>query len=238
MINAQPNRSAQVAEQIYELRITLCDTKPPIWRRVAVPADITLGQLHDVIQIAMGWANSHLHLFIQYRPATKQAANDLALASAKHEFDCDADARFRRQTFGPTGYDLDAENENKAILDDVLPDVKSKLDYIYDLGDGWEHSVEVQKIYEAEPNVAYPKCLAGKKACPPEDCGGVWGYCEMLEALPDSEHERHEELVEWIGAFDPDAFDPDEVNQMLTEWFTAQPRRRGRKSTERADDST
>lgn len=99
------------------------------------------------------------------------------------------------------------------------PKVKSKLIYEYDFGDGWEHTIEVQKIYEPEPGVKYPVCLAGKKACPPEDCGGIWGYYDLLNAIADPKHEMHAEMVEWLGdSFNPDAFDLDEVNTVLAQW--------------------
>lgn len=145
---------------IYHIRVTLRDTRPPIWRRVAVPADISLGQLHEVIQIAMGWTDSHLHQFIL------------------------EDKSLRR---GP---------ETIARLTD----------------EG-----------EPESGVEYPVCLTGRRACPPEDCGGVFGYEHLLEVAADPEHEDREEMEEWIDQeWKPAAFDLDEVNAALAEWRRAQ----------------
>jgi hypothetical protein len=115
--------------------------------------------------------------------------------------------------------ELDGEDEDAVTLAEVCPKAKSKLTYEYDFGDGWEHTLAVQKIVEAEKGAEHPLCLAGKGACPPEDCGGVWGYYDLLDALANPRHERHEELLEWLGGpFDPEAFDLDEVNRMLADW--------------------
>jgi hypothetical protein len=186
-----------MADTIYHLRITLRGSKPAIWRRVAVPLDITLGQLHEVVQIAMGWTDSHLHQFVLrgervFMPMTTP--------------------------FGePT--EMEGEDEDAVTLDEVCPKIKGKLIYEYDFGDGWEHIIEVQKIEAPKAGVEYPVCLSGKKACPPEDCGGIYGYCHMLEVIADPEHEEHDDLAEWLDDdFDPDAFDIDEVNAMLAEW--------------------
>jgi Plasmid pRiA4b ORF-3-like protein len=182
-----------VPQKIYQLKVTLIDTKPPIWRRLLVPAELTLAQLHDVLQDAMGWEECHLHEF-----------------------------RIGRQRFGVpdpddrlTGGDAPMD-ERKARLFDVLGKVGAKADYTYDFGDGWEHRIAVKKVLPPEPGIPYPVCTAGKLHGPPEDCGGVGGYYDFLEAIRDPEHERHEELLEWVGdAFDPEAFSIDEVNRRL-----------------------
>ena len=110
----------------------------------------------------------------------------------------------------------EAEDERKARLCDLAPAVKSKFIYEYDFGDGWEHVIQVAKIGRPADGVDYPVCLKGQLACPPEDCGGIWGYYEMLEALKDPKHEQHDELLEWIGGqFDPERFDLEEVNAEL-----------------------
>jgi hypothetical protein len=211
---------------IYQLRITLRDSKPPIWRRVAVPSDITLGQLHEVIQIAMGWTNSHLHQFmLQDKSLINRDPGVIARLSDEGRYD-DIFAATRGirvfvakvTPFGdPT--EMEGEDEDAVTLAEVCPKVKSRLTYEYDFGDGWEHTIEVQKIEESKPGVEYPVCLAGKLACPPEDCGGIDGYYHMLDAVSDSDHEEHDDLVEWLGNdFDPEAFDIDEVNDVLTQW--------------------
>lgn len=215
-----------MSRSTYILRITLCDAKPPIWRRLAAPSDITLGQLHDLIQTAMGWTNSHLHQFIlkEKTLAKKSPALMAQLASKECWEDILTAARGVRiftsltTPFGdPT--DMDGEDENAVTLGEVCPQVKSKLIYEYDFGDGWEHVIEVQKIVPASAKDDLPKCLAGKRACPPEDCGGVWGYSHLLEVIADPKHEEHDDLIEWLNDdFDPEALDIDEVNEMLAEW--------------------
>jgi len=216
---------------VYEIRITLKGTKPPIWRRVSVPAGITLGQMHDVIQIVMGWTDSHLHHFILRDKSLKPSKDEMAkaaLSMLRGDDDAGEDvfSRMRGEKYfvpkrTPFGDDteLDGQDEDAVTLAEVCPKAKSKLTYEYDFGDSWEHVIEVQKIVKAEEGVDYPVCLAGAGACPPEDCGGLWGYYDMLDALADPKHERHEELTEWLdGPFDPEAFDMDEVNKMLVEW--------------------
>jgi len=216
---------------VYQIRITLKDTKPAVWRRVTVPSDITLGQLHEVIQIVMGWTESHLHQFVLRDKSLKPTKDEMAKAlrsmlegdddGAEDVFSRMRGERYfvpKRTPFGDDT-EMDGKDEDAITLAEVCPKPKSKLIYEYDFGDGWEHAVEVQKIVEAEKGVECPVCLAGKRACPPEDCGGVWGYGDMLDALADPKHERHEELLEWLGGpFDPEAFDLDEVNRILTEW--------------------
>jgi hypothetical protein len=240
--------------EILHLRITLKGSKPPIWRRVAVASDITLGQLHEVIQIVMGWTDSHLHHFILRGKGLKPRLRELpkSTGQSKREEIILPDGRrgivltnipapnspeatpakpiapiptCRDRYFvtkvTPWGNDteMEGEDENAVTLGKVCPKVKSKLIYEYDFGDGWEHVIEVQKIVEPETGVEYPVCLAGKKACPPEDCGGVWGYYELLATIADPDHEEHEEMLEWLGeGSDPDAFDLEEVNAMLAEW--------------------
>jgi hypothetical protein len=211
---------------IYTLRITLRDSKPPIWRRVAVPSDITLGELHEVIQIAMGWTNSHLHQFVLRDKALKPTRDEIRQAIEADNWSDELMGRMRGERvftmlitpFGdPT--EMEGEDEDTVTLGEVCPKVKSKLTYEYDFGDGWEHTIEVQKIEEPKSGVEYPVCLAGKLACPPEDCGGIYGYYHMLDVVADVDHEEHDDLVEWLGDdFDPEAFDIDEVNDILAEW--------------------
>ena len=209
---------------IYEIRITLNGSKPPIWRKVAVPSDITLGELHEVIQIVMGWDDDHLHQFILRDKGLKPSPREIAKRLQSGAWDDAFFSRVRGErvfvpTTDPMGEPMEAmdgEDEDAVTLAELCPKVKSKLVYEYDFGDDWDHTLEVQKIAEAEPGAKYPICLNGKGACPPEDCGGIWGYYDMLEAVADPKHERHEELLEWLGdSFDPDAFDLEEVNAVL-----------------------
>lgn len=174
---------------IYQLKITLRDSRPPIWRRVLVPGGFSLRKLHQVVQIAMGWTDSHLHQF---------AVGGINYGEP-HPDD-----------------EMEMNDERRFTLDQVAPREKSKFTYEYDFGDGWDHEILVEKILPPEPGVKYPLCVKGKRACPPEDVGGVWGYDTFLKAIRDPDHEEHDSYLEWIGGeFDPEAFDLDEINQEL-----------------------
>lgn len=201
--------------QIYELKITLRNSKPPIWRRIAVAADICLSDLHRVIQVVMGWDDCHLHQFVVPNTQPKPTREELA--------SLDWQARYERLTIRRDRCWSDlrmevegAEDEKKMRLCELAPAVKSKFIYEYDFGDGWNHQIEVVKIGPLVEGVKYPACLDGKFACPPEDCGGIWGYYEMLEVIKNPKHERYEELSDWLGEnFDPERFDLDEINKIL-----------------------
>ena len=174
---------------VYQLKVTLKDSKPPIWRRIQVTSNISLAKLHQILQTVMGWTDSHLHQFV---------AGQTYYGTPAPEFD------------------FEVKDERRVKLSQVAPDVKKKIVYEYDFGDSWEHEIVVEKVLEPEPRVHYPICLAGKRACPPEDCGGVWGYETFLEAIRDPRHPEHEEMLEWIGgSFDPEEFDLEAINQDL-----------------------
>jgi hypothetical protein len=226
-----------VSELVHQLRITLRDTKPPIWRRVVTPASTTLGQLHEIIQIVMGWTDCHLHHFVLRDRSLRPGPEEIRQAMEADHWPTELADRMRGERYfvpraTPFGdaTELDGEDEDAVTLAQVCPQVKSKLSYEYDFGDGWEHTIEVQKIEEAREGVEYPVCLAGKLACPPEDCGGVHGYYQMLEVAADPSHEDHEDVVEWLGDdFDPEAFDFDAVNDVLAQWRRAQKKQRKKK---------
>ena len=182
-----PPRAASGATS-HVLRIDLQEVRPPIWRRVRVPSAITLAELHDVVQIAMGWTDSHLHRFV---------------------------VGGERYTIDPVERELDALDSSKVTLAEVAPRPKAVLGYEYDFGDDWKHRVLVEDVVPSgdEPG---PTCVAGKRACPPEDCGGPWGYAELLVILADERHPDHEERLEWAGGpIDPEAFDLDGVDAEL-----------------------
>lgn len=178
------------AEKALRLKVTLKYIKPPIWRRFDLPDNYNLGLLHDVIQIVMGWGDCHLHAFrIGERHYASMTANDM----------------------------VEMENEAVVILRDVFKRPKQKFSYEYDFGDGWEHEFLLEEIRPIDPKVIYPVCVAGSRACPPEDCGGVSGYYEILEALRHRKTEEQKELLEWLGkGYDPECFDLDAVNRRLT----------------------
>ena len=175
--------------KVYQLKVTLQDTAPPIWRRLLVQSDITLLQLHDTLQIAMGWKDSHLHQFV---------AGD------------------KRYALPDDDFDLPALDERAARLAKILTKPKDKLIYEYDFGDGWLHTVVLEMILESEPGARYPWLVTGRRACPPEDCGGTGGYHNLVEVLRNPTHPERQEILDWIGEpFDPQAFDPEETNLIL-----------------------
>lgn len=184
-----PTRRSAANAPIYQIKVTLENSRPPIWRRLLVHSDITLAGLHCIIQAAMGWEGYHLHQFIVGGAYFGEPSPD----------------------YGP-----DMRDERRARLSQAAPRAGSKFRYEYDLGDGWLHQVLVEKILPPEPGQQVPVCLKGKRACPPEDVGGVWGYGGFVEAIQDADHPEHEDLVEWIGGeFDAEAFDLEEVNAAL-----------------------
>ncbi len=221
-------------EQVYELRITLLRSKPPIWRKVAVTDDMTLGGLHRLIQIVMGWEDDHLHHFVtKGKPVklTDEEAMQLILQGRMNDLRAQRGERCYTGC-APDGSDTDmeGEDENGVTLADIFSTPDTKLTYEYDFGDSWQHSIELKKTYPPKEGVAYPVCLEGKMACPPEDCGGVWGYYEKLASLADPTDEYHEDAKEWFGEdFDPEALDLDRINAALTYWRKAQSKSKRRR---------
>lgn len=185
-----PARRATKGGSVFQLKVTLLDTKPPIWRRVLVDGSSTLDHLHEVIQAAFGWWNYHLHEF-----------------------------EIGRNRYGIPEPDEDwgepPPDERRTHLD-AIADEGSSFRYTYDFGDGWEHRVVVEKVLPPTADTAIPACIDGRRACPPEDCGGTWGYRELLEILADPTHPEHGERREWLGRpFGPEAFDPAEFEDNL-----------------------
>jgi hypothetical protein len=177
---------------IYQLKVTLKGTKPPIWRRVQVTGDTKLSRLHEILQAAMGWENYHLHEFRMGREGR--------IGIRDPEWDAPGEVM----------------DERRVALSSVAPEARDKFTYAYDFGDDWEHTVLVEKILAPAPNTVVPSCIAGKRACPPEDCGGVWGYAELLNILADPEDPEREERLEWLGGeWDAEAFDLEDVNRRL-----------------------
>jgi len=169
----------------FRLKVMLRGVRPPVWRRLVVPASMTLAELHSVLQTAMGWSGGHLHAFDV----------DGVLYGDVEDVD------------GPVG------NELRVRLSSVACAV-SRFRYEYDFGDGWEHDVVIEKALTT--SVRSPLCVAGRRACPPEDCGGRWGYGHLLEVLADPADEEHAALAEWVGGvFDPEEFDVDATSDLL-----------------------
>jgi len=182
---------APITLPLYELKITLRGSKPAIWRRVQVPGSINLNRLHDVFQVVMGWTDSHLHQFVD--PPIVYAV--------------------------PSDDDYPGEerlDERRFRLADVARHEKASFIYEYDFGDGWEHEVVVEKVLAANSEKKCVVCLGGKNARPPEDCGGIFGYYNLLKAISDPKHPEHQQLLDWLGGpFDPSHFDLQETNAML-----------------------
>jgi hypothetical protein len=191
-----PQPGGRSRSGLCQLKIALKGSKPGIWRRVLVRGNMRLDRLHHVIQIAMGWTNSHLHQFI-----TGTRADCMYYG----EPEPDVPPMFRKVL-----------NEKRYVLADLAPVAKQKLIYEYDFGDGWEHEIVVEKILPPEPTFKHPICLAGANACPPEDCGGVYGYYNLLKILADPKHPDHDDMVDWIGGeWDATWFDLEAANLML-----------------------
>jgi len=186
-----PRTKRRTDRVVYQIKVTLRGSKPPIWRRFQVTSDISLVQLHRILQRVMGWEGYHLHQFIvdgvMYGEADMMDAGDTV-------------------------------DEKTVTLDKMVRREKFKFIYEYDFGDSWEHELLIAKILPLEDGKTYPVCLTGKRACPPEDYGGIWGYSDFLEAIQDPAHPEHDERLEWVGGeFDPAAFDLREVNEELKE---------------------
>jgi len=189
-----PVKHSAIAAEIYQLKVTLLGSRPPIWRQLLVPADLTLAQLHDVLQVAMGWQECHMHEFS---------------AGGRHFGRPDPEDHLMGMP--------PVEDECRVRLSSVLRQIGAKLIYTYDLGDSWEHSIVLRKCLPAAPTIAYAICTDGQLACPPEDCGGITGFYDLLDALRDPNHKQHKELKDWVGGdYDPKAFSIEGVNRILT----------------------
>jgi hypothetical protein len=173
---------------LYQLKVTLQGIRPPIWRRIEVPSDINLARLHYLVQSAMGWTDSHLHMF-----------------------ECEG------VRFGVPDPEFDFEemvDERSVRLGELLEAPKQRLDYVYDFGDDWNHRIVLEKIHPLPERKGgkgkfHPRCTAGRRACPPEDCGGEPGYAELLEVISNPRHPEHRDMKDWLGEhFDPERFEP------------------------------
>lgn len=185
----------KIKPQIHQLHITLLGSRPKIWRRLLVPADMKLAGLHKTIQIAFGWTDSHLHQFIK--------GEKFYTIRLKDDWTWDEMPN------------IDYKKENTCISD-LLHSEKEAIVYEYDFGDGWEHEIVLEKILPASPEQHLPVCLDGRRAGPPEDCGGIHGYAELLRILKNPQHKAYKGYLEWLGGeFDPEAFDIEKVNARL-----------------------
>ena len=172
---------------VYQLQISLQHIEPPIWRRVQTD-DCSLDELHDIIQVSMGWEDEHMYAFV---------IEGEEFGNPKLGGDFEYDSRFVR-------------------LSEVVEEGHTGFRYVYDFGDEWRHLINIEKTRPVEEGVRYPRCVKGERACPPEDCGGHYDYPYFLDKIQDPEHDEHEDALEWVGGeFDPEEFDLDEVNEEL-----------------------
>jgi len=184
--------TARPLRSVYQIKVTLKYARPPIWRRFLIASTTTLKEVHTILQIVMGWTNAHLHDFI-----------------VGHDQYGEPDKEFFTEM----------KDESKYRLDQLLKKEKDKLLYTYDYGDGWEHEVLLEKILPFKHDMSLPQCIKGKRACPPEDIGGIPGYSMFLKAISNPSHPEHKDMVDWLGGdFDAEYFDIDEVNTMLRQY--------------------
>ncbi|PZG41762.1 hypothetical protein C1I98_20825 [Spongiactinospora gelatinilytica] len=188
------SRHTSDGAMIHRIKVSLDGIRPPIWRRLEVPSAITLRDLHEVVQLAFGWEDYHMWVFES--PLGRHGVTDPELKMA---------------------------DASTVLLHEVVPAVGDRFQYTYDFGDNWKHTIQVQAVAPAAPDIAYPRCLAGRRACPPEDCGGAWGYGYLLEIIADPNHDEHRERLRWLGltsagSFDPAAFDLAATNSALSRW--------------------
>lgn len=189
--------------QVYQFKIILKGIKPPLWRKIQVPETYTFWDLHVAIQDAMGWTDSHLHDFAILNPRSK-ANERIGIPDDDFEFDI------------LPGWELN--------ITDYFSLKNNSAVYVYDYGDNWEHAITLEKILPRDKEKEYPRCIDGKRACPPEDCGGIHGYDDFLEAIMDPKHEQHEDMLQWAGKdFEPERFAPNQVpfDDPLMRWKNA-----------------
>jgi hypothetical protein len=177
--------------RIYQIKVTLKESEPPIWRRIQVKGDVTLYRLHRILQTVMGWEDCHLHEFL-----------------------------IARQYYGSPEEDAHGDGRTKSDrryrLNQVAPRAGVRFTYEYDFGDCWQHLLLVEKVLPPEDGVRYPRCLEGGQAAPPEDVGGIWGYYTFLEHVRDPQCQEHDTALDWVGSeFDPEAFDLAAANREL-----------------------
>lgn len=188
----KPHISSKKASEkvgtILQMKISLLESNPIIWRRFLIPTDFNLAQLHEVLQLVMGWQNKHLYRF-----------------------------DINSQEYGEHKAEFEDETEIKSAPQFTLSDIAGKSErfvYSYDFGDDWQHEVVIEKSFKYDENYNYPICIGGENACPPEDCGGISGYEEFLRHLLDEDDGDHLDTKAWVGGFfDPKSFDPNRINQ-------------------------
>jgi len=181
--------------EVYQFKITLAESDPKIWRRILVPSNYSFWDLHVAIQDSMGWLDYHLHSFSIKDPITKRKVE---LEIPDEEYNA-----FNKKVLA----------DHKVKISKYFNENNRNASYEYDFGDSWIHKIKFEKIIQVIAGEKYPKCIGGQMACPPEDCGGIEGYYELLFVLSDPENEEYNEMSEWIGEeFDPEKFDLEDIS--------------------------
>jgi hypothetical protein len=180
------------SRQVCQIKVALLEIEPLIWRRFLVPSSVTLHRLHLILQDVMGWSNYHLYRF-------KIGREEYGEPDPDNEFN-----------------ELNFKNSRRTKLGQVVTRKGNTFQYEYDFGDSWEHMLLVEDILQYQPDMRYPVCLTGERACPPEDCGGPYGYAELLDTISDPEHEDYQDMLTWLGGnFDPNSFNIEIANLKL-----------------------
>jgi hypothetical protein len=180
-------RQAVNKSDILQIKITLLDVKPPVWRRVLVPASLPLRRLHETIQAAMGWLNQHLHEFrIGERRFGVPDPEDGASAST-------------------------LANDSLVKLSSLVEQGIDRFHYVYDFGDDWRHEIVIEDVRPGEAGIDYPVFVEGVRRCPPEDCGGPPGFQEFLDAVTNPAHPEHADTLDWNG----EPYDPDDIERII-----------------------
>ncbi len=202
MVTAGPSVGPSLMKPVNQFRITLLDVAPPVWRRILVPVNYTFWDLHVAIQDAMGWNDSHLHHF----EVLRKGAHHPMRFGVPFSDDIHDQPHLRPLP----GW--------KHVVADFITLERPTCEYVYDFGDDWRHRVELEGIMRAELGTRYPVCIAGERACPPDDCGGAPGYGNLLEIIADPSHSEHEQMYQWLrsmkaitGRFEPEHFDPESI---------------------------
>ncbi len=178
-------------KNIFQIKISLDNAKPSIYRTILVEPDTTFIDFHHIIQISMGWDSYHMYQF---------ETGDYTIAEPD-EF-----------------IDIESIDPASLTINEVLKKSGDRIKYEYDFGDGWMHTIQLEKTIPFQLNKKYPTCIRGKRSCPPEDCGGIWGYENLKEVIKDKKHPEYKDTIEWVGIdFDPDYFDLEYVNEVLEE---------------------
>lgn len=196
----QRRKESSSPAPVYQLKVSLQGAKPPIWRRIQVPGKTTLAQLHEIVQISMGWEDTHLHQFLIDRTCYCSAEEDDGLRTSR------------------------PKNEGKYTLHSLADKIQPSFNYIYDYGDDWIHQIKVEKILPVGEGKPYPLLITGRRACPPEDSGGIHGYMRLIDIMANPEDDEFEQTIEWLGPdFDPAYFGKQEIsaiNVLLKELYS------------------